>query len=179
MRLAKVCVVAGAALAASTLAAAAGCEAEFQGTWKTGETGDYAVEAFTRGPTCDRSVAVIVLRDPTGDVAHQEALPAGFVATLAGRAGADEMKSALAEWADPAKSPYKRAHDLPKWPKGADATEGDFPFMTEEGIDRDTYEAIRKADGPVFCYVQGMESMSCLGIVDGVLQPLGVQMFPG
>jgi len=179
MKLPTLLTTAALALAGSTFAASAGCDAVFEGTWKTGATGDYTVEAFTRGPTCDRSVAVIVLRDPAGDIVHQEALPAGFVATLAGRAGADEMTAALAEWADPERSAYKRAHDLPKWPKGADATEGDFPFMPEDGIDRDAYEAIRKADGPVSCYVQGMESMTCLGIVDGVLQPLGVQMFPG
>jgi hypothetical protein len=40
-------------------------------------------------------------------------------------------------------------------------------------------EAARAARLPVFCYVQGMESMACVMWKDGGITKLGVQLFPG
>jgi len=32
---------------------------------------------------------------------------------------------------------------------------------------------------PVFCYVQGMESMACVALQNGEMTKVGVQTFPG
>ena len=70
--------------------------------------------------------------------------------------------------------------DLPVWPAGADAPDaGEFPFYVEEGFDRTGYEGMRAADRAMFCYVQGMESLACVAAVDGRLDKIGVQTFPG
>ena len=66
------------------------------------------------------------------------------------------------------------------WPPGAQQpASGEFPFYPEEGVDRDYYEKARAARAPLFCYVQGMESMSCVAIIEGGMVKLGVQSFPG
>jgi hypothetical protein len=56
---------------------------------------------------------------------------------------------------------------------------GEFPFYPEPGVDRDYYEKARALRAPVFCYVQGMESMSFVALIEGGMVKLGVQSFPG
>jgi hypothetical protein len=66
---------------------------------------------------------------------------------------------------------WKDKEDLPY--------EGQFPFIVEAGIGR-PYLAIRKANRPTFCFVQGIESIGYLVLsADGALTKVGVQTFPG
>ena len=72
--------------------------------------------------------------------------------------------------------------DLPAWAEGAEyPVLGDFAFYPEEGIDRATYTKVRDSKAPIFCYVQGMESMACVvkDAENGGFFKLGVQTFPG
>jgi hypothetical protein len=69
---------------------------------------------------------------------------------------------------------------LPEWKAKDDfPINGEFMFYVEEGIDRAAYDVIRKADLPMYCFVQGMESVACLVLQDGGLFKVGVQSFPG
>ncbi len=69
---------------------------------------------------------------------------------------------------------------LPDWPANADGPQsGEFPFYPEAGYDRESYMTLRANDLPLFCYVQGMESMGCLAAADGEVTKIGVQSFPG
>jgi hypothetical protein len=93
----------------------------------------------------------------------------------------DAMRTALNEWIDPAhNTTMQTTSALPDWPANADApASGEFPFYPESYVDRDSYIALREADVPLLCYVQGMESMACLALRDGQLEKVGVQSFPG
>jgi hypothetical protein len=53
------------------------------------------------------------------------------------------------------------------------------PQLWDEGVDRDSYEQVRVAKVPVFCYVQGMESLACVVLKDGGMSKIGLQTFPG
>jgi hypothetical protein len=56
----------------------------------------------------------------------------------------------------------------------------EFPFYLEpEWNDRVGYEELRARNAPMYCYVQGMESLACLALQDGQLYKIGVQSFPG
>ncbi len=43
----------------------------------------------------------------------------------------------------------------------------------------DLYERLAGEAKPMFCYVQGMESLACLVEFDDRLEKIGVQSFPG
>jgi hypothetical protein len=100
--------------------------------------------------------------------------------TLAGAASVDDMQRRLHEWIGAPGAGRDSTGDLPEWPAGADApAAGEFPFYVSDGWDRTSYESIRRNDRAMFCYVQGRESEICLAAVDGRLDEIGVQTFPG
>jgi hypothetical protein len=163
------------ALAAASPAQAA-CEASAGNDWK--EAG-VRVLARVFGPNCADAVAVIVVRGQGGALLHQRAFAAASVMTLAGVNDGSAMGAALKEWTKPG-SGMSRTGQLPDWPQGADApAASEFPFYPAQGVDRDFHNAWRADDAPMFCYVQGMESASCIAVKDGAVSELGVQSFPG
>ena len=125
-------------------------------------------------------MATLVVRAPDGKVLWAEAAPVEHVMTFVEVKTRKQMTRALGEWLSQS-HPFKSTADLPEWKKGAEApASGEFPFYPEAGIDREAYEQIRTEKQPVFCYVQGMESLACLGLSnDGSLSKVGVQLFPG
>jgi hypothetical protein len=95
---------------------------------------------------------------------------------------ATDMKAALGDWVDQRASTVKTTADLPEWAEGAETPMlGEFTFYPESGMDRETWNAVRAAKAPAFCYVQGMESMACVMLdkESGYVSKLGVQTFPG
>lgn len=163
-----------------TGALAPGCDARAQNAWVASDE-RYSVEATSAGPDCVRAVATIVVRDGSGVPLYAEAHLAQHVMVLAPATDADSMQSALREWADPANNTTMTTTSaLPDWPANAIApASGEFPFYPEAHFDRESYTALRQADVPLLCYVQGMESMACLALRDGQLEKVGVQAFPG
>lgn len=176
--LAAACVVA-AAFAPGALAAEAGaCSARHGETWAAGKQ-SFKIETMTDGPTCELAIATLVIRAADGVPMWYEVFAAAQVMQLAGQPDAASMKKALAEWTLP-NTAQSNSSTLAAWKKGAEGPDaGEFAFYVEEGVDRDTYEAIRKAKLPMYCFVQGMESLSCLVLQDGALMKVGVQAFPG
>jgi hypothetical protein len=154
-----------------------GCDARGVGAWEAGET--FSVEATTTGPDCARAVATLVIRDSSGAPILAEAYLAEHVMTLASAQDPAAMNTALAEWTTNG-TMMQSTSALPEWPANAEAPQnGEFPFYPSEDFTRETYQALRAANTPMFCYVQGMESMNCVTIADGGLQSVGVQTFPG
>ena len=86
----------------------------------------------------------------------------------------------LAEWVTPGSTMISTSA-LPEWPANAQAPEsGEFPFYPEEGYDREAYNALRTNNLPLYCYVQGMESLACIAFSgEGEVSKIGVQSFPG
>ena len=90
------------------------------------------------------------------------------------------MSSALREWIELGSRGQTTA-DLPPWPHPAQGptNSSGFEFDPEPWLNRETYLSMRARAQPMFCYVQGMESLACLVEQDGRLEKIGVQAFPG
>jgi hypothetical protein len=99
---------------------------------------------------------------------------------LAGARTSAEMEAALADWINSSNSTMATTSALPDWPENASGPQnGEFPFYADAAYDRAAYMTLRQSDAPLFCYVQGMESMACLALAGGTLDKVGVQAFPG
>ncbi|MBC7768751.1 MAG: hypothetical protein H7124_08180 [Phycisphaerales bacterium] len=160
-------------------ASARGCHAVATQNWAAGDQA-LSIDATSAGPDCEHGVATIVIRDTEGEVLWVTAYPTAQVMTLQDARDAEAMEAAMREWIAPENNTMETTAALPPWPENAEApTAGEFPFYVEEGLDRDAYESIRAANHPLYCYVQGMESLACLASVDGGLGMVGVQLFPG
>ncbi len=160
---------------AQTSEAAAVCQAAASGAWQ-----GLTVEAAASGPDCARAAATLVFRHADGDMALAEIYPSKDVMTLAAATDDAAMGVALAEWIDQTAPAFVTSANLPEWAVKADSpVNGDFPFYPNADLDRNSYAALRARAVPVFCYVQGMESMACLALEEGALSPIGVQLFPG
>lgn len=179
-------VLAGAlALAASCAPAAqsadAGCAVSVSTPWRPLSGTEFSIEASTMGTDCAKAVATIVVRNVQGDALWAQAYSTEHVMLLAPAQDPAAMRIALAEWIAPeSNTTLQMTGGLPEWPANADSPQnGEFPFYPDEGTTREDYNAVRDANTPMYCYVQGMESLACVALRDGALQSVGVQTFPG
>lgn len=174
----------GAAVLATGLVApvqAAGCDQSASKLWPATEGRPLLTEAYSNGRTCAAAVVTIVVRGADGKVLWTDAMAAEFLMTFVEAKTPAKMKAALADWLFQSHT-FKSTGDLPEWKKGAEAPTvvGEFPFYPEAGVDQEGYSQIRAEKQPIFCYVQGMESLSCIGLSkDGAMTKIGVQTFPG
>lgn len=151
-----------------------GCPATASGTWES-----LQVEARSQGADCASAEATITIRSGEATL-WTETYPVSQVMVLAGPESIEDMQRRLNEWITPAGAARNSTGDLPEWAAGEqNPMSGEFPFYTEEGVDRAAYEALRRRDAPMFCYVQGMESEACLALDNGRIAKVGVQSFPG
>ena len=158
---------------------AAYCDAEASGDWSDGENQRFAITASTSGPNCAQSVALLIVRNAAGGVVWTDALPAAHVMGLNGPSTRTPMSSALAEWIGYGAQGHTTA-ELPPWPHvNEPPSSNGFEFAPEPWLERSNYLAMRARAQPMFCYVQGLESLACLIISDGGLEKIGVQAFPG
>ena len=122
---------------------------------------------------------VLTVRGSDGKPLWVDARVGQFVMLFAGVKNVGAIKTALGDWIRQ-NHQLKTAASLPSWPPGAQQpASGEFPFLPDEAVARDFYESARRAKLPLFCYVQGMESMACVVLKDGGMTKLGVQLFPG
>jgi hypothetical protein len=158
-----------------------GCDARAAAQWSTPADPNASVEAITTGPDCARAIATLIIRNGSGEPLYSETYQPPQVMTLAQASTPTAMQTALAEWIDPASNTTMQTSSaLPEWLANADSPQnGEFPFYLEEGYTRELYDQVRDANVPMYCYVQGMESMNCLALRDGALESVGVQTFPG
>ncbi|MEQ1755360.1 MAG: hypothetical protein ABL973_14660 [Micropepsaceae bacterium] len=160
-------------------AAGPGCDVGAWSNWTPPRMRPHRAEAFSHGPNCANAAVTIIVRDPSGAPLWVDAMAASHLMPFQGVNSNRQMVAALRDWVSNP-STLKTSADFPVWPKGAQApAAGEFPFYPEKDVDRDTYEKLRAARVPVFCYVQGMESMSCVVLQDGGMMKVGVQTFPG
>ncbi len=160
--------------------AASGCNAGVSKAWMPLKGRAYRLEAFSNGPSCALAVVTLTVRAPDGTALWVDAAPAAHLMTFGEVKTLKQMTSALNDWLSQAHV-FKTTAELPEWKKGEDAPKsGEFQFIPDAGVDREYYEQARAGRLPVFCYVQGMESMSCVALSkDGQMTKIGVQTFPG
>jgi len=157
------------------VAEADGCAVTASRSWR-----DYQITASTQGADCAEAEATIVFVSATGAEAWIQTYPVAQVMVLAGSESPDNLQQRLTEWISPPGGAPDTAGDLPEWPVGAQMPmSGEFPFYVDEGVTRQSYEAARAANAPMFCYVQGMESSRGVLAGPGGITTLGVQSFPG
>lgn len=161
--------------------AAAGCAVSVSTPWRPLSGTEFTVEASSMGADCAKAVATIVVRDVQGSALWAQAYSTEHVMLLADARDPTAMRAALSEWIDPAgNTTMQTTGALPEWPANADSPQnGEFPFYPDEAVNRETYNEIRTGDTPLYCYVQGMESLACVTLRDGGMMQVGVQLFPG
>jgi hypothetical protein len=155
------------------------CAASATTTWAGGGGTSFAIEGQSAGDDCAAAPVTLTIRAADGAVAFEESHQSDHVMTLAGAESIDDMRRRLGEWITPAGAQMDSTGDLPEWVQGAHyPVSEEFPFYPEDGVTRETYEALRAEDRVMYCYVQGMESIACLVVRDGALAKIGVQSFP-
>ena len=156
------------------------CPASTSSTWAAGAGAVFSIDAAATGADCAQATATIAIHAPGGAVVWSQSYPAAHVMTLVGASSPEDMQRRLGEWIVPGGAAADSTGDLAEWNAQDDSPmNGEFPFYPEEGIDRAAYAALRARDAPMYCYVQGMESLICLAWDNGALTPVGVQTFPG
>ncbi|MBY0564166.1 MAG: hypothetical protein K2P58_08265 [Hyphomonadaceae bacterium] len=150
------------------------CAASATSTW-----GELSVRAESGGDDCAAATVRITISNGA-DMLMTEDYESAQVMTFADAVSLEDMQRRLGEWITPAGAMTESASDLPAWAATDEQPiSGEFPFYVEEGVDRTAYEAARTRDAPLFCYVQGMESLACLVYENGAVTKIGLQSFPG
>lgn len=167
------------AAAEATAAAASACNAAAAIAWPVASGAEIQVTGTSSGQECATASISLSMRDGGGRILFGEAFDADQVMTLAGKTNAAEMQAALVEWVTPAPS-MQTSSTLPPWPAGApQPMSGEFPFYPDPGMERSAYLTLRGSNVPMFCYVQGMESLGCVAFENDTIVKVGVQTFPG
>lgn len=165
-----------------------GCAMRAQAPWTRAGEG-WQVVGDAVGADCRSASVTIYIVDPAGGVARTDTFKAADLRAVFGEAAAQpatdraSMSAALSSWIAPNDDQlFKSTGNLAPWatarPQPAGAG-GSFPFTPETGEDRTAYEKLRKSNLPLFCYVQGAETMRCVVVEKGVLRSIGLQSFPG
>lgn len=161
------------------ITAAGECGVRATHPWNAGGI-TLSVEASTTGPDCALANATLNIRNASGAVLWTQEYPTARVMGLADATTPAAMETALTEWINFQNTTIPTAGALPDWPRGEQfPPNGEFPFYPEEGVSRADYMALRSRNAPLYCYVQGMESLACLAFENGELTKVGVQTFPG
>lgn len=156
---------------------AGACGAEANRDWS-----GYRLQAVAAGEVCQSVTLTLTIVDAAGAAALQEIYAPADLPVLFGEVTTrEEMTAALHDWIAPSGG-LDTASGLADWPMGAEnPTLGEFAFYPAEGMSREEYMAIRAANPPLFCFVQGSESQLCLAQPEtkrGVKE-VGFQSFPG
>lgn len=137
------------------------------------------IEARSSGPTCATAEIVLSIQNGAGRILHRDEFNADHVAALYDATTPAKMRAALRTWIDPRLETRFHAN-LPNWRRGqAEPDAREFPFLPADGMTRDRYMSIKTNRTPVYCYIQGIESINCVVLQGGALVPFGVQTFPG
>jgi hypothetical protein len=162
------------------------CEAMAKAPWTSAKQFKFTLEAHAVGPSCADGAVVLLVIDDKGIVqwsttrlSHQNAMFQEGVTDNA------SMTTALAGWlAQGLETKPQVAKDLPYWKLGKDQAEregdGEFGFFASPDVTRDFYISVRDENQPVFCFVQGIESTSCIEAAGPQnIYELGGFTFPG
>lgn len=166
--------------------AQANCMASAQAPWASAQKYNFTLEAHAVGPDCAKSAIVLLVLEQKGVVqwsttrlAHQNLMFQDGVTDNA------SMKAALAAWLNQGlETKPQSATDLPEWKKDKDQPEregdGEFGFYGAQDVDRNFYLSVREENQPLFCFVQGVESTSCIAAAGPQsIYEIGGFTFPG
>ncbi|MEO6607969.1 MAG: hypothetical protein ABIN69_05825 [Aestuariivirga sp.] len=159
--------------------AMANCVAHAERSW-----GKSRIIADSLGPDCAHAVLVLTVRDVRGNAIWTNVHRSSDLMTFQNipKLNAKTIVSELVNWIA-LDSRMNTSANLPDWPQsekdGSLPPGAEFPFRVSENLDRSAYLAVRKAGLPIFCFVSGMESQTCLVLDKGNVTEVGTQSFPG
>jgi hypothetical protein len=190
MKIQRILCLFALSIIAQTHVALADCHASVSRKWNISSKTRLTIDAAALGSDCKRTVVVIVVRDSKDQVKYTLSMAAEDNAIFSSLVDAPvtntmNMRAALGEWIDAGLSSKKnRLSQYLEWKAGAEGPAenppAEFPFTVNSDVSRETYEKWRKQNLPVFCFVQGMESIRCLVLTtEGTISEVGIQSFPG
>ena len=156
-----------------------GCAASVEQSWAPAGGAAYRLGAHAQGARCADAVLTLVVADAEGKPLYASAHLAQFLFGFEEVSSPEAMQTALRDWLDPSRQPYVSTAELPDWPEGAAGPSGEFPLSPEAWLDRAGYQALRAKAAPVFCHVQGRESLACLALEGEQVEQFALQSFPG
>jgi hypothetical protein len=162
----------------------AACTAAASMPWKASGELNYSIAAYAVGTDCRTAIVVLAVTDANQKPIWQTSRLSEFVAVFSddNTENGTKMQAAVETWIKIGlEAGTGRNANLPDWPKGAaEPVREEFGFFVDGNIDRDGYLAWRNQKRPVFCFVQGMESESCILADDkGAIWDIGGVTFPG
>lgn len=156
-----------------------GCRAYAYTQWDAGGGATFGIEAWAVGETCAEARVLLNIMDATSD-AYSATLNVSDIEPLSGATSVDDLQNRFVQWLVPAGASMDSTGDLAAWEEGApEPSFAEVAFHPAPRVTREIYEALRAADAPMYCYEQNRESGVCLTVWDGVLEPIGVQMYAG
>jgi hypothetical protein len=159
------------------------CEAISSTNWAASAKTKLTISASYEGADCLSAEAALTVTDAAGKQLYTFSLPVEVArnTVFAEADSADKMRLALADWIDPAgNTTMQTTSALPEWKPGVEQPGNDeFPFMPE--VSREEYAKLRGENRPLYCHVQGGESMACLAFDEpaDAMVKVGLQRFPG
>jgi hypothetical protein len=170
-------------LLAFTSSAVADCAATIEVPWASAEKYSLTLAAHAVGPNCATSAVVLLVMDAKGDVQWSTTRLAQQNAVfLEGITDDASMTAALKNWV--AQNQAQSTAELPDWKAGDERPvregDGEFGFFVSDETSREFYLEIRRNNQPLFCFVQGVESMSCIAAAgSNNIYEIGGFTFPG
>jgi hypothetical protein len=170
-----------------TQSASAACSHSVSKPWASAKKYGLVLNAYSVGEKCGSTAVVLSVTSRSGETLWVSAYTADTVAVFARDGARSEkgLKAALKDWITIGQeSKMKRVSDLPDWLAGASGVlppGAEFGYVPdEETLSREFYLEQRNAGAPLFCFVTGMESETCIIATDAKsVTAFGGTRFPG
>jgi hypothetical protein len=134
------------------------CTGEVSRDWSAVGSQYYMIEAELSGGACEEADATLRIKSPEGAVLFEQTYPLARLQPAFNVYDPAALTSDLEAWS--ANSAEVQTADwLPAWPAGAPT-----PPNFEPAVGRGAYEAARGAQGPLFCFADAADSLSCVAL---------------
>jgi hypothetical protein len=157
-----------AVLLAAAGSAQAECSEFERRPWAQARNFGLSIEAHAIGPACTTAAIALLVTDADGDVKYSFIREAKSMLWFQENVGdGAAMKLGLRDWLESGfNGSPQSTKALPNWKEGAEQPEregdGEFGFYPGEYSNRLSYLETRAADHPIFCFVSGIESTTCI-----------------
>jgi hypothetical protein len=134
------------------------CAGEVSRDWSAVGSQYYMIEAELSGGACEDADATLRIRSPEGAVLFEQAYPLARLQPAFNVYDPASLTSDLEAWSANG-AEIQTVDWLPPWPAGAPS-----PPNFEPAVSRSAYEAARGAQGPLFCFADAADSLSCVAL---------------